>query len=84
MIAGNPKVGRKLATLGVAVFVAVILVWALLTMHKKTVPMQEPPMLPSVWMAGNNIKAISGWNSEPLSRAALTPSPHRTALVFLR
>ena len=48
MIAGNPKTGRKLATMAVALFIAMLLVSIFLAMRKRTAPLEEPPLLPSV------------------------------------
>ena len=48
MIAGNPKTGRKLATMAVALFIAMLLVSIFLAMRKRTAPLEEPPLLPSI------------------------------------
>jgi len=47
MIAGNPKIGRKLATMAVALFIAMVLVSVFVALRKKTAPLQEPPLHPS-------------------------------------
>jgi hypothetical protein len=48
MIAGNPKAGRLVATLAIAVLVAMILVTAVVARRKKVTPLKGPPLHPSV------------------------------------
>lgn len=48
MIAGNPKTGRRVATMAIALFVAMVAISLLLSMRKKTAPQQQPPLLPQV------------------------------------
>ncbi len=48
MISGNPRAGRKLVTLTLAVVVAIILTGAYLLAHKRSDPQNEPPLHPSV------------------------------------
>jgi len=48
MIAGNPNAGRKLATLAIAIVVMMFLITGILAMRKKTAPVKEPPLHPSV------------------------------------
>jgi hypothetical protein len=47
MIAGNPRTGRKLATVVAALFIAIVLVSVFAAMRKRTAPLQEPPLHPS-------------------------------------
>jgi hypothetical protein len=47
MIAGNPKTGRKLATMAVVLLIAMVLVSVIVAMRKKSAPLQEPPLVPS-------------------------------------
>lgn len=55
MIAGNPKTGRRLATVTIALFVAMVALSVVLSMRKKTAPQQQPPLLPQVLVVGNSL-----------------------------
>jgi len=48
MIAGNPNTGRRVATLAIALFIMMILITALVAVRKRTAPVKEPPLHPSV------------------------------------
>ena len=48
MIAGNPNAGRKLATIAIAIFIAMILISAVVAVRKRAEPSNEPPLHPSL------------------------------------
>lgn len=50
MIVGNPKSGRRLAALAIALFVALVVLSVAVSMRKKAAPAQQPPLLPQVLM----------------------------------
>jgi hypothetical protein len=50
VIAGNPKIGRRLAAFAIALFVVMCLVTAWLGLRKRTDPQPEPPLLPSTFV----------------------------------
>ena len=51
MICGNPKTGRKMAKFAIALFLAMLLFTAFAALRKKTVPLKEPPLHPSIVIA---------------------------------
>ena len=48
MIAGNPNAGRTLATIAIAIFIAMILISAVVAVRKRAAPSNEPPLHPSL------------------------------------
>lgn len=46
MIAGNPKKGRRLAGLAIALLVAMVVILVCVSARKKSAPQQQPPLLP--------------------------------------
>lgn len=52
MIVGNPNAGKTIATAAVAVFLMMILITAIVCFRKRTAPVKEPPLHPSVMICG--------------------------------
>lgn len=50
MITGNPRTGRRVTILTLALVVAIVLTGAYLLARKRTAPQNEPPLHPSVLM----------------------------------
>jgi hypothetical protein len=48
MIVGNPNAGRKTATAIIAVLLMMVLITIVVAMRKKTAPVKEPPLHPSI------------------------------------
>ena len=48
MIAGNRNEGRKLATIAIAIFLAMIVISAVVALRKRAAPANEPPLHPSL------------------------------------
>ena len=47
MIVGNPKAGRRIAGLAIAVFVLMGIITVLVAFRKRQAPVQTPPLHPS-------------------------------------
>jgi hypothetical protein len=48
MVPGNPSVGRKLIVTAIGIVLVMIVIAALVGMSKKTAPLKEPPLHPSM------------------------------------
>lgn len=48
MIAGNPKAGRRIAGVAIAVLLMMCVITLMVTLRKKQAPAQEPPLHPSM------------------------------------
>jgi hypothetical protein len=51
MIVGNPKAGRAMATIAIALFFLILLTAAFVCWRKRTDPEKEPPLHPSTLIA---------------------------------
>ncbi len=48
MIVGNPNTGRKTATAIITVLLVMVLITIFVSLRKKSAPVKEPPLHPSV------------------------------------
>ena len=48
MIVGNRNAGRRIVTVVVAVFVVMLVITFIVASQRKTAPLQQPPLHPSV------------------------------------
>ena len=57
MIVGNPKCGRTMATIGIALFFLILLTAAFVCWRKRSDPEKEPPLHPSTLIVGATLPA---------------------------
>src|ERR1039458_9164626 len=89
MIVGNPKAGRAMATIAIALFFLILLTAAFVCWRKRTDPEKEPPLHPSTLIAALRYRLElgdqgGGMQGRHLDRGATLPAGTRRDFPQLR
>ena len=76
MIAGNPKSGRRIATLAIVLVIAIVVILSLVGLRRRNAPLNHQPLHPatSISPLGSHSNFTAG---EPLERPEFGASFHR-------
>jgi tryptophan-rich sensory protein len=56
MICGNPRAGRTMATLGIAVLLLVLSSMAVIALRKRYNPLRQPPLHPATFVVQGKVR----------------------------